>query len=176
MGEALMTDLQILLRLTVALALSGAIGWEREASGKSAGLRTHMFVGMGAALFVALGGLLMRDFQDFGESVRFDPIRLIEAIVSAIGFLGAGTIFVAQGKDRVTGLTTAASLWATAAIGIAVGLEHYVLAIGSTVLVLVVLRLLLPLSDRLEPASQPHPAAPHDEPSSQPLEQHPEVR
>jgi putative Mg2+ transporter-C (MgtC) family protein len=140
-------DVAILLRLLVALILAGAIGWERETVGKSAGIRTHMFVGMGAALFVALGNLVILDFQHYGSMVQFDPIRLIEAIVAAVGFLGAGTIFVARDKDHVKGLTTAASLWATAAIGIAVGLEHYVLAIGATALVFIVLRLLLLLKD-----------------------------
>ena len=147
--ERMAMDMAILVRLMIALVLAGAIGWERETIGKPAGLRTHMFVGMGAALFVALGELVIRDFQSFDHRMRFDPIRLIEAIVAAIGFLGAGTIFVARGKNQVEGLTTAASLWATAAIGIAVGLEHYVLAVGSTALVLVVLRLLLPLSNAL---------------------------
>jgi len=143
-------DLAILLRLVVALVLSGLIGWERESVGKAAGLRTHMFVGMGAALFMALGNLVITDFQHHGDNLRFDPLRLIEAIVSAVGFLGAGTIFVSRAADHVRGLTTAASLWATAAVGIAVGLEHYVLAVGSTALVLVVLRLLLLVKDDLD--------------------------
>jgi putative Mg2+ transporter-C (MgtC) family protein len=145
--------LTILLRLLVALILAGVIGWERETVGKSAGVRTHMFVGLGAALFVALGDLVIRDFRLYGDQVRFDPIRLIEAIVAAVGFLGAGTIFVSRDKDRVKNLTTAASLWVTAAIGIAVGLEHYVLAVGSTALVFLVLRLLL----RFEMATIPEP-------------------
>jgi putative Mg2+ transporter-C (MgtC) family protein len=145
LDERILLDLGILVRLVVALALAGVVGWERETSGKAAGLRTHMFVGMGAALFVALGELLIRDFQHV-ERLQTDPLRLVEAVVAAIGFLGAGTIFVSRGRNHVYGLTTAASLWVTAAIGIAVGLEHYVLAIGTTALVFVVLRFLLPLS------------------------------
>ncbi|MDP8923713.1 MAG: MgtC/SapB family protein [Chloroflexota bacterium] len=135
-------DLSILLRLVVALVLAGAMGWERESTGKPAGLRTHMLVGMGAALFVSLAGLVIHDFQHLGDALRFDPLRILEAVVAAVGFLGAGTIFVSRGKDHVKGLTTAASLWATAGVGIAVGLERYVLAIGTTVLILAVLRVI----------------------------------
>jgi putative Mg2+ transporter-C (MgtC) family protein len=102
-----------------------------------------MFVGMGAALFVTLGDFVVGHYQGYDERIRFDPIRLVEAIVGAVGFLGAGTIFVSRGRDRVEGLTTAASLWVTAAIGIAVGVERYVLAVGATLLVFVVLRVRL---------------------------------
>ena len=134
-------DVNLLLRLLVAMALAGAIGWERETVGKSAGLRTHMFVGMGAMLFVALGDAVMDRFAGTSE-VQFDPIRVIEAVTTAVGFLGGGLIFVTRGGDRVHGLTTAASIWVTAAIGIAVALERYVLAGGATVLALLVLHVL----------------------------------
>ncbi len=132
----------MLLDLIIALALGGAIGWERERSGKSAGLRTHMLVAMGAALFVALGQVVVAQFSGPGDTMRTDPLRILEAIVTGISFLGAGTIFVSRSEDRVSGLTTAATVWITAAIGTAVGLERHTLAIGSTVLVLLVLRLL----------------------------------
>jgi putative Mg2+ transporter-C (MgtC) family protein len=138
-------DVLLLLRLLVAMALAGAIGWEREASGKSAGLRTHMFVGMGAMLFVVLGESVMRRFA--GETtVQFDPIRVIEAVTTAVGFLGGGLIFVTRNRERVQGVTTAASIWITAAIGIAVALERYVLAVGATALALVVLHVLAKLT------------------------------
>ncbi|MGH2351879.1 MAG: MgtC/SapB family protein [Chloroflexota bacterium] len=140
--SAQLSDLAVLLDIVIALVLGGAIGWERERRGKSAGLRTHMLVAMGAALFVALGEHIIRQFGGQGESIRVDPLRIIEAIVTGISFLGAGTIFVSRGADHVQGLTTAASIWATAAIGIAVGLERHVLAVGSTLLVLLVLHLL----------------------------------
>jgi putative Mg2+ transporter-C (MgtC) family protein len=147
-AQTLQTDLAILVRLAVALALGAAIGWEREAAGKAAGLRTHMLVGVASALFVALGDAMIEHFtaqaQRMGrpeEAVfRSDPIRIIEAVVTGISFLGAGMIFVSHGRERVEGLTTAAAIWATAAVGIAVGLERYLLALGSTVLILVVLR------------------------------------
>lgn len=134
-------ELYLLLRVVVALVLAGALGWEREITGKAAGLRTHMLVGTSATLFVILGELLMERYQDYGDIVRFDPIRVVEAVVTGISFLGAGTIFVSRGQDRVQGLTTAASILATSAVGVAVGLEHYVLAAGSTILFLVVLQL-----------------------------------
>jgi putative Mg2+ transporter-C (MgtC) family protein len=145
------SDLSILLDMLLALVLAAAIGWERESAGKPAGLRTHAFVGMGAALFVSLGDPLIQQFQHYGGQVQFDPLRLVEAVVAAMGFLGAGTIFVARNGERVQGLTTAASLWVTAAIGVAVALERHLLAVGATVLVLIVLHALLPLSTRIAP-------------------------
>jgi putative Mg2+ transporter-C (MgtC) family protein len=137
-----MQDFDILLRLFVAMVLAGILGWERESTGKAAGVRTHMLVGLGAALFVVLGELFVFRFRQYDENMRFDPIRIIEAVVTGISFLGAGTIFVSRGRGRVKGLTTAASIWATAAVGLAVGLERYLLAALSTALIFVVLRVL----------------------------------
>lgn len=136
------TDLRILARLLIALALAGVMGWERERAGKAAGIRTHMLVGLGAALFVVLGELFVGRFRGLDERMRFDPLRVIEAVVTGVSFLGAGTIFVARGRERVQGLTTAASIWATAAVGITVGLERYTLAVGTTIIVFLVLRFL----------------------------------
>jgi putative Mg2+ transporter-C (MgtC) family protein len=140
--DTLWVDMQLLLRLVLALALGAAVGWEREESGKAAGLRTHMLVCMGAALFVMLGDLVVKRSSGLGDSIRTDPIRIIEAVVAGISFLGAGTIFVSRGRNQVRGLTTAAAIWTTAGVGIAIGLERYVLAVGATLLVLLVLRLL----------------------------------
>ncbi|WP_218127036.1 MgtC/SapB family protein [Catalinimonas alkaloidigena] len=137
-----MAELALLLRLVISLALAGVLGWEREQAGKSAGIRTHMLVGMGATFFVILGELFIARFQEYGESLRFDPVRIVSAVVTGVSFLGAGTIFISRGRARARGLTTAASVWVTAAVGIAVGLERYVLAVGSTMLVLIVLRVL----------------------------------
>jgi putative Mg2+ transporter-C (MgtC) family protein len=133
-------ELPLLLRLLVAGALAAALGWEREAAHKPAGLRTHMLVGIASALFTVLGELAVRDFPGQEGGLRADPIRVIQAVAIGIGFLGSGVIFVAKSGEHVLGLTTAASIWATAAIGIAAGLGHYVLAIGGTVLLLLVLR------------------------------------
>lgn len=136
-------DASIVLRLAVAVVFAGVIGWQREAAQRAAGLRTHMLIGMSAALFVSLGEPLMDHFTVLRPPApearyQFDPLRLIEAVVAGVSFLGAGTIFVARGHE-VQGLTTAAGILATAAMGIAVGLERYVLAAGVTLLCLVVL-------------------------------------
>jgi putative Mg2+ transporter-C (MgtC) family protein len=155
-------ELWILLRLLIATALSGLIGYERESSGKQAGLRTHMLVAVGAALFVSFTQLFTIDATSFAPPgpvgnlrVQIEPLATVEAIVTGISFLGAGTIFVSGRHGHVKGLTTAASIWVTAAVGIAVGLERYVLAAGSTVLILVILQVLR----RFEPAPAPKRSA-----------------
>jgi putative Mg2+ transporter-C (MgtC) family protein len=136
-------ELQFLIRIMIAAALAAVLGWEREYARKSAGLRTHMLVGIAAALYTALAQLSVMDISPSETGFRADPIRAIQAVAIGIGFLGSGVIFVSRHEDRVHGLTTAASIWATAAIGIAAGLEHYVLAVGATVLLLFVLRVLV---------------------------------
>ena len=136
-------ELQFLIRLLVAAALAAVLGWEREHARKSAGLRTHMLVGIAAALYTSIAELSVADIALGETGLRADPIRAIQAVAIGIGFLGSGVIFVSRHEDRVQGLTTAASIWATAAIGIAAGLEHYVLAVGATVLLLFVLRVMV---------------------------------
>jgi putative Mg2+ transporter-C (MgtC) family protein len=133
-------ELQLLLRLVVAGALAAIIGWEREHAGKPAGLRTHILVGIAAALYTAIAQLAVADVPRTPGTFQADPIRAIQAVAIGIGFLGSGVIFVSRKDDRVQGLTTAASIWATAAIGIAAGLEHYVLAVGAALLMTFVLR------------------------------------
>ena len=136
-------ELQFLIRLLVAAALAAVLGWEREHARKAAGLRTHMLVGIAAALYTALAQLAVADMSPSEKGFQADPIRAIQAVAIGIGFLGGGVIFVSRHEDRVQGLTTAASIWATAAIGIAAGLGHYVLAAGGTLLLLFVLRVLV---------------------------------
>ena len=148
------TDLNIFFRLFVALILSGVLGWERERSGKAAGLRTHMLVGMGATLFVAIGELFIFRFSGYEQDMQFDPTRIIEAVVSGVSFLGAGTIFMSRDRDRVKGLTTAASIWITAAVSMLVGIERYLLAIGSTVLIFGVLHVLSSLERKQKEKKQ----------------------
>jgi putative Mg2+ transporter-C (MgtC) family protein len=133
-------ELSLLLRLVVAAGLAGILGWEREFAHKPAGLRTHMVVGIAAALFTVLGELAMSDSPAGAVGPRPDPIRVIQAVAVGIGFLGSGIIFVAKEGDRVLGLTTAASIWATAGVGLAAGTGRYLLAAGSTGLLLLVLR------------------------------------
>ena len=136
------SELQLMVRLLVAAALAGLLGWERERARKSAGFRTHMLVGIAAALYTTIAQLSVAEIPPYTEGLRADPIRAVQAVAIGIGFLGSGVIFVSRNEDRVQGLTTAASIWATAAIGLAAGLEHYVLAVGATLLLLFVLRVL----------------------------------
>lgn len=133
-GELLRLDL--LAQLVLAGFLGGAIGLERELSGKAAGLRTNLLICVGSTILTVLSLNLSAHFVA-NEYIRADPARLAAQIVSGIGFLGAGTIIQARGS--VTGLTTAATLWVVAAIGIAVGVGEYVLAMGSTAFVLLAL-------------------------------------
>lgn len=137
-------DLQwrILAYVVAAMFLGALIGWERETLNKPAGLRTHMLVSGVAALLVALGDLIVTHVgQDLGSPlVQTDPIRLVEAVITGVSFLGAGTIIRGQSDGNVEGLTTAASLLFSATIGIAVALSQVVLATGVTVLALVTLR------------------------------------
>ena len=138
-------DLLLLFRPVVAAVLAGIIGWERERAGKAAGLRTHMLVGLAAALFMVAAEVVVARYAAGGydpDVVRLDPTRVIDAVATGVGFLGAGTIFVGGERGIVRGLTTAASIWATAAIGVIVGLERYVLAVGVTVLAFAVLHFL----------------------------------
>jgi putative Mg2+ transporter-C (MgtC) family protein len=133
-------ELALLLRLILAGLLSAVLGWEREAAHKPAGLRTHMLVGVASALFTVLGELAVREYPGEVGGLRADPIRVIQAVAIGVGFLGSGVIFVSKDQESVRGLTTAGSIWATAAIGLAAGLGYYILAVGATLLLLLVLR------------------------------------
>ncbi|MBA4141992.1 MAG: MgtC/SapB family protein [Nitrosospira sp.] len=124
---------RISLRLTIAAALGALLGLEREQSGKAAGVRTHMLVAVGAALLV----LIPQQMQMSDEAVS----RVIQGIVTGVGFLGAGTILKSASDDTVKGLTTAAGLWLTAAIGIAAGLGREATAVLSAILALIILHL-----------------------------------
>lgn len=146
-------ELWILLRIAVAMALAGVLGIERELGRHAAGLRTHMLIGGAAALIVGLGDLLAGHFEQerYRDLLQVDPVRLIEAVVAAVGFVGAGAILRAgRGSERVQGLTTASSLLMAAAIGIAAGLGNYVLAAGASLLSLLVLGLFRVLERRMD--------------------------
>lgn len=133
-------ELVLLIRLLVAGALSAVLGWERESARKPAGLRTHMLVGIASALYTVLAELAVLDYPTDENDMRADPIRVIQAVAIGVGFLGSGVIFVSRTGESVLGLTTAGSIWATAAIGIAAGLGYYILAVGATLLLVLVLR------------------------------------
>ena len=120
---------EIILRLVFSVIAGGLIGLEREVVHKPAGIRTHMLVALGSALFVLVTI----------ETLPNEVARIIAGIATGVGFLGAGTIFKA--KNDVHGLTTAASIWAVAAVGLAIGLGYYLMTIISVILILIILHL-----------------------------------
>ena len=138
---------RIAVRLLLAAVLGGILGYEREHHGKAAGIRTHMLVSLGAALFVLVpqqGGMALADMS-----------RVLQGVIAGIGFLGAGAILKLKDEEQVHGLTTAASIWMTAAIGIACGLGREATAVFSMLLALLILAV-LPLFTR------PHPRQDED--------------
>ncbi|MDT0137895.1 MgtC/SapB family protein [Acidovorax sp. PRC11] len=122
---------RIAVRLGMAALLGGLLGWEREYRGKAAGVRTHMLVSMGAAMFV-----LVAEQEGIAPA---DNSRVLQGIIAGVGFLGAGTILKSDGAHQIRGLTTAAGIWLTAAIGVAAGLGREATALLSTMLALLVL-------------------------------------
>ena len=122
---------RITLRLLVAAALGGLLGYERESKGKSAGVRTHMLVAIGAALFVLIP-------QQAGASTA-DLTRVLQGLIAGVGFLGAGAIILGTKQVETQGLTTAAGIWVTAAIGVAAGMGRESTAVLSTLVALFVL-------------------------------------
>ncbi len=128
------TLLDIILRLLLAAALGAGIGYQRERANKPAGLRTHILISVGSALFTVVS------IFGFGDGV--DPSRVAAGVVTGIGFIGAGVIFRGIRGDHVMGLTTAASIWITAAIGLAAGVGMYLIA--TIVAVIAVLVLMIP--------------------------------
>ena len=140
-------ELELVGRLVLAAAIGAGVGIEREVHGHPAGMRTHLLVALGAGLFTVLS------VHGFPGS-NGDPARIAAQVVSGIGFLGAGAIL--KEGFTIRGLTTAASLWSTAALGMAAGLGQYVIAIAATAIVLVSLWPLRPVADRLEGTRRSH--------------------
>ncbi|HVE51324.1 MAG TPA: MgtC/SapB family protein [Casimicrobiaceae bacterium] len=137
---------RVAVRLVVAVVLGAAIGYEREKSSSTAGLRTHMLVALGVALVIVAA-----EQSGFDNA---DVSRVLQGVLAGIGFLGAGAILKQADKAEIKGLTTAASIWSTAAIAIAAGLGKEATAILATAVVVVILSLLLRLERRMQPASQ----------------------
>ena len=129
-----MPAFEVVTRLLLVTVLAGFVGYERERHGRAAGLRTHILVGVGSCLVMLTGLYLM---EALAGRVAVDPTRVAAQVVSGIGFLGAGTIL--RFRASVRGLTTAASLWAVAGIGLAVGAGFTVGAVSATVVVLIAL-------------------------------------
>ncbi|NLP16479.1 MAG: MgtC/SapB family protein [Clostridiales bacterium] len=121
-------DTSIIFRLVLAVILGGIIGFERGRSGRPAGLRTHILVCLGSVLAMMTNQFI---FEKFGVS---DPTRMAAQVISGIGFLGAGTILV-TGRHQVKGLTTAAGLWATACMGLAIGIGFYKAAVAACIMI-----------------------------------------
>jgi putative Mg2+ transporter-C (MgtC) family protein len=128
------TDLQVFVRLVLAVLLSGLIGLERQIQRRTAGLRTHILVCLGSCLIMLTS---MYVFDIYKEKVPLDPARIAAGVITGIGFLGAGAII--RERQEIKGLTTAASLWVVAGIGLAVGCGFYIAAIFTAALALVVL-------------------------------------
>jgi putative Mg2+ transporter-C (MgtC) family protein len=138
------SDFQIITRLLLTLFLSGLIGLERQAHRRHAGMRTHILVALGSCL-IMLTSLYV--FDIYKDMVSVDPSRIAAGVITGIGFLGAGTII--RDPEGVKGLTTAASLWVVAAIGLAIGCGFIKVATYTTVLVLIVLHLLRYIENRI---------------------------
>lgn len=147
----MITELIVFGEILLAGFLGGLVGFEREVADKPAGLRTHVLVAVSAALIIAMGSFLIRD-SEFPSAVRTDPIRIIEAIIVGVSFIGAGTILQRERDGRIDGLTTAASLLVTAVIGIAVSLQLYILAVLTTATILIVNRGLNYMERRMKDA------------------------
>jgi putative Mg2+ transporter-C (MgtC) family protein len=125
----LIEQIEITLRLLLAIGLGGLVGFERELTQKIAGLRTHILVCLGSCLFIMIGVYYL----------YFDIVRLVAAIITGVGFIGAGSIIA--GRNNVQGVTTASSLWMVAGIGVAIGLGAYFLSILTAILVFFVLQI-----------------------------------
>lgn len=147
----LSADVSILLRVAAAMLFGAVLGIEREMGKHAAGLRTHMLIAGAAALIVGLGDSVAEHFQQerYRDLMQVDPVRLIEAVVACVGFVAAGTILRGSRDGEVSGLTTASSLIMASAIGIAVGIGKYVLALGVCLLCVMVLTLMRRIERRL---------------------------
>jgi putative Mg2+ transporter-C (MgtC) family protein len=146
--------LEPLAALAVACVLGGVLGFERQAKGRSAGLRTHMLVALGATLFLLVGRT-----QSTGAPLNIGHV--IQGVATGIGFIGAGTILKLTGKLEVQGLTTASSVWLAAGVGMAVGLGEYVLAVAATLLGFLILDVLRRV-EKSTPALREKEAPPDD--------------
>lgn len=139
----LMEQLWVVGSAAYAMVLGGAIGFERELKNRPAGFRTHMLVAGASSLLVGMGQLVMMDPRfRLPFMITMDPMRLVEAVVGGVAFIGAGTIFAWRGGRDVAGITTAASLLMVAVIGACTGLRYHLLAISAAVLTLLVLTVL----------------------------------
>ncbi|MCC6238149.1 MAG: MgtC/SapB family protein [Dehalococcoidia bacterium] len=163
-----LTEVEATGRFILAALLGALIGFDRERMNKAAGIRTHMLVAMGAALFMVGTQLFIQDLSADTidpSPLRLDPVAVIAGIVTGVGFIGAGQIF--HDRGNVQGLTSAAGIWATAGIGMLVGMGHYVVPVIATLLVFLIIAVLARFD--LAPDATPEtgsgsPGAAHEEP------------
>ena len=148
--EATIPLFRVCMRLLCAVLLGGLIGWDRERREKPAGLRTHMMVTLGSAAFVLLAFEVAAEVSSRYGAEGLDPTRVLQGVVGGIGFLGAGSII--QSRGHVKGVTTAASVWVSGALGAACGMGAYLLAVVTAGLALVILTVV----GRLEPQGRNH--------------------
>lgn len=143
---------EVVMKVTFSIFLGGLIGLEREWASKPAGFRTHMLIAGASTMFVILGDIMIQQFSEttIPQSLQTDPIRIMEAIITGISFLGAGTIIFKNQISTVEGLTTAASILFVSGIGIAVALDLFTLSFILTLLVIIVLLGLGVLQNKLE--------------------------
>lgn len=145
-NQTYIDPLQIFLRLLLSMLLGGAVGWERESRRQPAGLRTHILICLGSTLLMITSIFIPQTFQNFQNG---DPSRIAAQVVSGIGFLGAGAIF--RLGTNVKGLTTAATIWVVAAIGLTVGAGVYAGALIGTLFILFVLTTLSKIEKKYFP-------------------------
>lgn len=136
----------VISRTLGTVVFCGLIGLERETSQRPAGLRTHMLIGLASCIYCLLTLALLSRVAEFGDTVRMDPLRVIESVTGGVAFLAAGLIVFSQGKVR--GLTTGASMWVAAAIGLACGLGEWLIAGTTAILALIIIALVRKLEKR----------------------------
>jgi putative Mg2+ transporter-C (MgtC) family protein len=145
----LISELDAIVRLMVAVILGGIVGFERQSRNKSAGLRTHILVSLGSCLTMIVSLNISLNFYFIYGLTNADPERIAAQVISGIGFLGAGTILANKKGLNVIGLTTAASLWVVAAIGLASGAGYWITASATTLFVYLTLAIMSPLEKRI---------------------------
>lgn len=144
-------NLDILIRLSVAMLLGVVLGVERAVAHKTASMRTYGLVSMGAALFVIISEIISQKYMGISS---FDPLRMASQVIAGVGFLGAGMIIFQESGQKISGLTTAAGLWVSAGIGIAAGFGFYFLAAFATILSLFIFTVLWFIEKKIKEMSQ----------------------
>ena len=141
----MISEWEFLARVAVAAFLGGTLGYDRELRRAAAGVRTFALVGMGSAAFIAAAILIGQDIEQGTNAFTDNQVRMAAGLVAGVGFLGAGAIL--RTGERVRGLTTAASIWVTAAIGLLIGTGNWILGIGVTILALIIVVALRPFHE-----------------------------